>query len=139
MSGQQASESIMVLFGDGSAVPAANVKVTNFNDPSPCGGAISGSAGNAPMALPFSLGDFSGDGGADIYMSSYSTVLVSNGRSFAAPQPVRVTSGGFRPNTDGSNLGPPVADFNGDGNSDVATGDVGWTIVMFNPSGWYSW
>ncbi len=100
---EQSSNSITILLGNGDGTFK-----TAQNYP----------AGNAPVDL--ALGDFNGDGITDAATANNGgdvTVMLGNGDgSFGAPNHVSANSGGGGP------YSIIAADFNGDGNTDLAVG-----------------
>jgi hypothetical protein len=126
----------VVRFGDDTPTPVAQVSITDLAPSDPC---ILDNAAPGTRSMPFAVGDVTGDGNADIYVLLPNVMIVSQGRTFAAPVTVQPFA------ASGDRLGdvfddPWLLDVNGDSKADLLlSASGGFVATLFNASDAYGW
>jgi hypothetical protein len=134
------TDTLVVRFGDNTLTPVASASVTDFFTPSnPCNLGFDMEEGeNGASPMPFALGDITGDGKADIYVLYPNAVIVSQGRTFAAP--VTFQPFAFAGDTLAGYYGPWLVDMNGDSKADLLLeASSGYVATIFNASDTHGW
>jgi hypothetical protein len=128
------TSALEIVWGDGTLAPSgatydvetAPVFACSAGATSPCSGAC---------AIPFAIGDATGDGKPDLFAGNYPAIAVNSGaRTFAAP--VALWSAGFNGGASGFNV---LADLNGDGVADALTNVDSVTVVLIDQPEHFSW
>jgi hypothetical protein len=129
------SPSLEIVWGDGTITPSGAPYVAPTTPTSSCARFSAGASCSGQCAIPFAIGDATGDGKLDLYPGGYPAIAVNAGnRTFAAP--LALWSETYNGGTTGPSL---LIDVNGDGVADVVS-DVRYpTVVLVNQRNYFSW
>ena len=136
-----APNTITVRFGQNTATPVATFSTSSLFPPQNAGCPIASGIDPGSSWLPFEVADVTGDGKADVVIGM-SSVLVSNGRTLAAPVAVQSYQGTLA-NFNSSWFW--LGDLNGDQKGDIVAAVTSTTVTggiqatLLNPPGIKGW